>query len=404
MKVIIDHQIFFQNRFGGISKIFMEVVRRLKERRIEFQTSVNIDSYGKGVLKELSSHSQINLPDFFSLYTAYKIIQKTLSIFGFAMPEILMKRERGIFKFSLRKQIRIINEQVCEKLLSNEFQIFHPTYFQSYYGDALARSKTKMVLTVYDLVHELFPEYYGSSNFILKNRKTLCELADHIICISNTTKKDLLRLYPSISEEKVSVIYLAGDLSEEKEMDNDLPYQKYILFVGNRSDYKNFTTLLKSFALVRKETEIHLLCAGGGNFSYSEKREIGEFGLTNFVHQHSIGSDAQLASYYRNAEMFIYPSLYEGFGIPLLEAMSVGCPVLCSQIEVFQEVAWQAAYYFDPKNPNDLKNKINDLLNRKELRDNLIQAGFARVKQFSWNQCADAHILVYESLTQSHAK
>ncbi|XDD45036.1 glycosyltransferase family 4 protein [Leptospira sp. WS39.C2] len=404
MKVIIDHQIFFQNRFGGISKIFIEVIRRLKERRIQFQTSVDIGSYGKGILKEFSSNTQINLPHFFSLYTAYRIIQTSLSFLGCSMPEFFLKRERGIYKFSLRKQIRNIDEQVCKTLLSNEFQIFHPTYFQSYYGEAIRKSKTKMVLTVYDCVHELFPDYYGTTNFILKNRKSLCELADHIICISNTTKKDLLRLYPAIPEGKVSVIYLAGDLSDEKEIEDPLPFEKYLLFVGNRSEYKNFSTLLKSFSLLKTEKEIHLICAGGGNFSFTEKKTIDALGLTNFVHQHSFGSDAQLASYYRNAQMFIYPSLYEGFGIPLLEAMSVGCPVLCSQIEVFQEVALDAAYYFDPKDPIDLKNKISELLNGKEHREKLIQSGYTRVKQFSWNQCADEHILVYESLTQSHAK
>jgi glycosyltransferase involved in cell wall biosynthesis len=406
MKVIIDHQIFFQNKFGGISKIFIEVVRRLKEKNIELQTSVGIEEYSKGILIDHSTDRQINLPGFFTLYSVFLFIQKFYTFFGYPMPEFLLKRERGIYKFSLRKQINRLNEKVCHELLSNEFTVFHPTYFQFYFEDSVRNSKTKMVLTVYDCVHELFPEYYGRSNFILKNRKSLCELADHIICISNTTKADLLRLYPSISMNKVSVIYLAGDLSKEKVVESNLPFKDYLLFVGNRSDYKNFSVLLNAFSLLQEENprQVNLLCVGGGNFSYWERKLIDRLGLSNYVHWKPILSDSQLASYYRNASIFIYPSLYEGFGIPLLESMSVGCPVLCSHIDVFREVACEAAIYFDPKDPMDLKNKMIEILSENQVQEKLIENGFNRVKHFSWDQCADEHIQLYESLTQSNAK
>ncbi|TGL04526.1 glycosyltransferase family 1 protein [Leptospira bouyouniensis] len=403
MNIIIDHQIFFQNRFGGISKIFLEILRRLRERNINVETSVKVDSYSRGILIDRVTNEQINLPGCISLYRVYKIIERIYLYFGFSLPEFLIKRERGIFKFSLRKQIKKIEGVVCNELLSNDFTIFHPTYFQSYYLDALENSRTKMIITVYDCVHELFPEYYGDSNFILKNRQKLCEIADHIICISHTTKNDLLRLYPSVSKEKVSVIYLAGDLSSEMVISNNLPFNEYLLFVGNRSDYKNFSVLLNAFSILREEEQIYLLCVGGGGFSLSEQKSIENLGLGDSVYWNSIISDAQLASFYRNASLFIYPSLYEGFGIPLLESMSVGCPVLCSNIEVFYEVAGDAASYFDPKDPIDLKNKIKEILSEKHLKEKLIRQGFDRVKNFSWNRCADQHILIYESLSQLNA-
>lgn len=202
MKILFDHQIFFQNKYGGISKIFLEIIRRLKERNLEFDTAVSIEEYQTGILKDPISKIQINSPVFFSIFTIYQWTRFVFRLFRLQIPDFLSKRESGIFKHSLRNQIHIINTKVNESLEKNQYSIFHPTYFQSYYLPSLGSSQTKMVLTVYDCVHELFPEYYGKSNFILNNRKALCESASHIICISNRTKKDLLRIYKTIPEKK----------------------------------------------------------------------------------------------------------------------------------------------------------------------------------------------------------
>ncbi|TGL33617.1 glycosyltransferase family 4 protein, partial [Leptospira bourretii] len=268
------------------------------------------------------------------------------------------------------------------------------------YLPSLESSKTKMVLTVYDCVHEIFPEYYGNSNFILNNRKALCESASHIICISNTTKKDLLRIYKTIPEKKVSVIYLAGDLSGEPKTPLFFSIGDYVLFVGNRADYKNFKLFLEAFDHLRKSENIHLVCAGGGSFSFSEKKWIREKKLDQFVHQIPFSSEAMLANLYRNAKVFVYPSLYEGFGIPLLEAMSVGCPVLCSDTEVFHEVAGDAAWYFDPKNVLDLESKLLHLLDSENDQKELSERGYIQAEKFSWNKCADEHIRIYQTLSE----
>ncbi|EMJ86671.1 glycosyltransferase family 4 protein [Leptospira meyeri] len=400
MKILFDHQIFFQNKYGGISKLFLEIIRRLKEREITFDTAVSIDEYQTGILRDPFSKIQINSPSFFSIFTIYQWIRFVFRFFHQQIPEFLSKRESGIFKRSLRNQINQINTKVNVSLTHNEYSIFHPTYFQSYYLQSLRSSRTKMVLTVYDCVHELFPEYYGKSNFILNNRKVLCESASHIICISNTTKKDLLRIYESIPEEKVSVIYLAGDLSTEPKTFPVFSLGEYFLFVGNRGDYKNFKLLLEAFFHISKLKNIHLVCAGGGSFSYSEKKWIREKNVDKFVHHVSFSSEAALANLYHNAKAFVYPSLYEGFGIPLLEAMSVGCPVLCSDTDVFHEVAGEAALYFDPKNVFDLQSKLLHLLDSENDRKELSLKGYTQVKKFSWNKCADEHIRIYKKLSE----
>ncbi|MCW7490367.1 glycosyltransferase family 4 protein [Leptospira meyeri] len=400
MKILFDHQIFFQNKYGGISKIFLEIIRRLKEKEIKFDTVVSIEEYQTGILRDPFSKIQINAPGFFSIFTIYQWIRFAFRFFHQQIPEFFSKRESGIFKRSLRNQINQINTKLNESLKRNEYSIFHPTYFQSYYLPSLQSSRTKMVLTVYDCVHELFPEYYGNSNFILNNRKVLCESASHIICISNTTKKDLLRIYKSIPEEKVSVIYLAGDLSTEPKMVPVFSLGEYLLFVGNRGDYKNFKLLLEAFFHLSKLKNIHLVCAGGGSFSYSEKKWIREKRLDERVHHIPFSSEATLANLYQNAKVFVYPSLYEGFGIPLLEAMSVGCPVLCSDTDVFHEVAGEAASFFDPKNVSDLQSKLLHLLDFENDRKELSLKGYTQVKKFSWNKCADEHIRIYQKLSE----
>lgn len=400
MKVLFDHQIFFQNRFGGISKIFLETMRRLKELNITFDTSVFVEDYAKGILRDPISRSQVNLPGFFSIFTIYRWICFVFVFFRRPIPEFFTKRESGILKRSLRNQIENLNSKVNESLVNNKYSVFHPTYFQNYYLPSLEASRTKMVMTVYDCVHELFPEYYGSTNFILNNRKELCDAAAHIICISETTKKDLLNLYQNIPEKKVSVVYLAGDLSQEPKVSNALPFEDYILFVGNRADYKNFKFLLDAFYKLSKSKKIHLVCAGGGKFSSTENKWIQKYKLNEWVHQVSFTSETTLANYYQNAKLFVYPSLYEGFGIPLLEAMSVGCPVLCSGIDVFREVTGNAAAFFDPRDSFDLESKLLELLDSDKIRNELVQQGYKQVKKFSWDQCADEHIRIYHMLSE----
>ncbi|MGE8720175.1 glycosyltransferase family 4 protein [Leptospira terpstrae] len=397
MKVLIDHQIFFQNRYGGISKIFSEIIRRLNERKIPFDTSVSIGEYNQGILRDPKTKLQVNHSPFLSLATIYFGILRFFNILRLPYPEFLTKRESGILKKSLSKNISMLNGRVNTALTNHEYTVFHPTYFQDYYLSNLKDSNTKMVLTVYDCVHELFPEFYGSNNFILRNREGLCKASDHIICISETTKKDLIKLYPNISSKKISVIHLAGNLSHHVEI--SIPFTNYILFVGNRSDYKNFKILLDAFVSIAKENEIHLVCAGGGKFRRQEKQWITSFGLEPYVHQVNFDSEQFLANLYRKAKVFVYPSLYEGFGIPLLEAMSVGCPVLCSSIEIFHEVAGDAAMYFNPKDHLELRTKILELVGSEKMRNELVQQGYIREKKFSWNQCADEHIRIYQSLS-----
>ncbi|EMY69585.1 glycosyltransferase family 4 protein [Leptospira vanthielii] len=400
MKILFDHQIFFQNKYGGISKIFFEIFKRLNDKKIEYTCSVDLSSYSEGIIFEKNTKKQINRVSFFSLYSVYKIVIALLLKFRFPISDFILNKDSGVQRFSLSKQIKYLNEKVNGAILNNEYTVFHPTYYHRYFLPLLKRSNTKLVLTIHDCVHEIFPEFYGSNNFILRNREILSVAADKIVCVSHSTKADFLRLYSHIPEKKVSVIYNAGDLSNEPIETPPFANQEFLLFVGNRGEYKNFFFLLKAFSLIVKKKNLYLVCAGGKKFSSHEKKEIKKMNLEKQVVHVSFSSETILANLYRNAKLFIYPSLYEGFGIPLLEAMSVGCPVFCSQINVFKEVAGDAAAYFDPLNHFALSELLVESLNSTEKLNSLRVKGFARVQNFSWEKCADSYLKIYEELSK----
>ncbi|MCW7493192.1 glycosyltransferase family 4 protein [Leptospira sp. 2 VSF19] len=400
MKVLFDHQIFFQNKYGGITKIFFEIFKKLDQERINYSIPLDLSSYEDGKIFSQFGARQINQVKPFSLYGLYKV---TLSIFrklGLQIPDFLLNKESGIQRFSLSREIKFVNEEVVSALTNNEYTVFHPTYYHRYYLNSIEQSKTKLVLTIHDCVHELFPEYYGSNNFLLRNREILSKAADRIVCVSNSTKDDFLSIYNHIPKEKVFVIHNAGDLSKEPVEGTQDFGADYILFVGNRGEYKNFEFLLKVFSSLSREKKLILVCAGGKSFSPKELKNINGLGLSDKVKHVSFSSDTVLANLYRNAKLFVYPSLYEGFGIPLLEAMSVGCPVFCSDIKVFKEVAGDAAEYFDPKNATAFCELLLENLNSTHKLESLRMKGYERVKAFSWDKCTNSYLEIYKELSK----
>ena len=163
----------------------------------------------------------------------------------------------------------------------------------------------------------------------------------------------------------------------------------FFLFVGSRKRYKNFSLLLKSYSLDEKiKKNFDVVCFGGGKLIREEINNIKDLEIdVSSIHQIE-GSDEVLSSLYSSAEALIYPSKYEGFGLPILEAMSFGCPVLSSNTSSLPEVYGDAALNFSPTSPDELLNCITKIINDNELKDTYIKKGYAREKIFSWKKCA----------------
>ena len=240
----------------------------------------------------------------------------------------------------------------------------------TYYFPIKPPTGTRGILTVYDMIHEKYPKYFAASPFISRIKAASVAAADHVICISESTRRDLLTIY-DIPEERVSVTHLGFDplrslLTGESSGDfrarilgADAPY---LLFVGSRVNYKNFQGLLDAYAASASlRMNCFLLCFGGGDFTGAERVAISKAGVEGRV-RYLGGSDAILAACYAHASLFVCPSLYEGFGIPVLEAMSLECPVACSNSSSLPEVVGDAAKLFDPLNRDSVRDALESVL------------------------------------------
>ncbi len=174
----------------------------------------------------------------------------------------------------------------------------------------------------------------------------------------------------------------------------------YILFVGSRSGYKNFLPFIHEAAPVMKKENISLIAAGGGIMNAEEINTFKKLATEDKVVAFSHVSDQFVVQLYSKALVFIFPSLYEGFGIPVLEAMQCGCPALLSNNSSLPEVGGSAAAYFDPFTENGLQAKLQELVTNKEERNRMKSAGKEQVKKFNWDNTAREHIRVYKKLLQ----
>lgn len=282
----------------------------------------------------------------------------------------------------------------------NSPDILHETYYNSY---DLSSPNCKTILTVYDMIHEKFSNGMNASERKVSDiKKRSIKRANQIICISENTKKDLLEIF-DVDPDRVSVVHLGCSLTVAIDLlESPIVTVPYLLYVGARGYYKNFKTLLQAFAISNKiSNEFKLVCFGGDEFSRSEKMEINRLKIKEDKIIHFKGDDRLLANLYTNATAFIYPSLYEGFGIPPLEAMHLSCPVICSTAASIPEVVGEAGYYFDPHSSEDIVSAIESVAFSQEARKKLIEQGLKRITEFSWGKCAQETYSIYKSVYPS---
>lgn len=277
--------------------------------------------------------------------------------------------------------------------------ILHETYFSI---DGFCPVGAKRVLTVYDMIHEKYADSFDGSVGTSNPKRIAAQRADHVICISECTRQDLVNIC-QIPIEKTSVVHLGvDDVFSPISQDADSHFQfqkKFLLYVGKRSGYKNFIGFLRAFASSSYLKENYsIVCFGGGLIDASELAVVDSIGLKRDQLVHYFGSDELLASIYRRAQALVYPSLYEGFGLPPLEAMATGCPVICSNTSSLPEVVGDAGEYFDPLSQESMMGAMEYVLRSPVRRDDLIAKGNAQVVKFSWERCAHETIREYQKL------
>jgi glycosyltransferase involved in cell wall biosynthesis len=386
MNILYDHQAFSSFAYGGVSRIYCELLNAyMKDPGIHFSLSL-----------KYSDNVYLNNADW---NTTVRPFLKRISLQGgIGMPHHLIKNfvVKRVNNYRKRE-----NRKYSEKMIAEgSYDIFHPTYYDPYFLDLLQNKP--FVLTVYDMIYELFPEYYPSTQKFLVGKSLLLQKAAKIIAISENTKKDLIKLY-HLPDKKIEVIYLASSLKSETGAQDynteelKLP-ERYLLYVGNRALYKNFLFFAESILpLLSKDNTLSMICAGGKDFTQTEKLLFRTWGVEHRIHYVPV-NDAILATLYTNALAFVFPSLYEGFGIPILEAFACNCPVLMSNTSSLPEIAGNACVSFDPKDKISIVDAVNQVLSDKSLREDLCKKGKERVKIFSWERTAKETKQLYENI------
>ena len=364
MKVFIDGMIFGRQRIGGISKVWEAYLNRLPSYNLDVKLLIPFRKKNPSLINVLAQE------------TGYTIAH-----------DLLYWPARYFERVPVRSRL------LAGLYLDRDTDIFHSTFLSTVYSKPV-----KTVVTVHDLIPELFEKKQSTrwTAMTLDIRRRVFENADHLIAISKNTRDDLLRLYPTIAPEKVSLIYngiTLHDASPEANVSLDemnrlynarLSPQGYYLYVGNRDAYKNFALLPDWLAACKDRGHVHVVCIGGENADALRQR-LAVRGLTDHFTFLPVVSDAGVTTLYRHATALVYPSKYEGFGLPVLEAMAQGCPVLCSRVSSLPEVGGEAALYFDPDDPASLDDAVRRLAQAS--RQTLQTKGRAQVARFISSRC-----------------
>lgn len=310
----------------------------------------------------------------------------------------ILDLDKRNFDFKYIKNSKNIYKEISKILdLNSNDKIYHPTYYSKDIIN-LKSKNTKIVLTVFDMISELFPEKKPRLRKPKDAKKICVSRADHIICISNQTKKDLIQIY-DIPDEKISVTYLGSDLHllpiiHSKRIVNS----KYILYVGKRGGYKNFKNLLSAYSESSYlKSEYLVVAAGGGAFNNNERVELERLNVSSKVVQIDL-DDQTLSQLYRDAECLVYPSLYEGFGLPPIEAMSLYCPVIASAAGSIPEICHDAASYFEPSDLTSIIETLTNTLQNEKKKNVMRLKGLEIASKYSWENTAKLTLEVYENL------
>ena len=270
--------------------------------------------------------------------------------------------------------------------------IVHSTF---YLPNGLRRRRVgKRVVSVHDMIPELLPSTKRRLDLLTLKERHVRE-ADQVICVSESTKRDLLRVYGDIAAP-VHVIHHGVSSRFQPGLDRvDFLPERYILFVGHRHQYKDAEVLFRAFArIAQSDYEIDLLCVGGNGLSRQEGLMLEELGIRQRVSQRFL-SDDLVAVAYSNAELFVFPSRFEGFGLPALEAMASGAPTILARSTSLPEIGGDAALYFAPGKIDELTECISTVLSDTSISQSLRSHGLDRARTFTWTRSADLTAEVY---------
>ena len=365
MRVVVDGIVGSHQRIGGVSRIFQEILPRMAQQDPSLEIVFLATS---GIWRQMR--------------------RREPRIRAFPQLPWRAGRIRG-WPFVAR---RIVNPLLQRAALTTD-TIWHSTYFS-----LPPKRDVRTVATVYDMIPEM-NLLQISVDFRQQRRQTILR-ADRVLCISENTRQDVIRLY-GVTPAKVLAVWPAynRDVFNAATVESVTPPpvdRPCLLYVGRRQGYKNFDLLLEAYARWRQRSHVALVVVGS-EWTPVEQRRLSELSLANQVVMLGNVSDELLRDLYRQALAFVYPSLYEGFGIPVLEAMACGCPVIASRIPTTLEIAGECPNYFSPDSEEELRSALDASLNREAVSAK-VAAGLTRVQRYSWDRTAAQTLATYREL------
>lgn len=351
LRVYFDYQAFTHQSFGGVSRYYAEIIRRLPQYGIEPIVGIRY-----------SNNTHL----------------KALGLDTRPAPN--------------RKSAKYLNRFYCrQEILEGQFDMIHATYFDPYVLKANKRHKP-LVITIHDMIDEVM----GEGHYMPRRKALLADKATRIIAVSEHTKQDVMSIL-NVAEERISVVYHGNSIVPVRPEQMPRLPKRYILYVGGRQrKYKNFDLFLRAMQPIVQKEGLDLVCVGAP-FSNDEITRIKSLGLEHNIYS-LFAEEDQLYTIYHHAGCFVFPSCYEGFGLPILEAWSAECPLILSNSSCFPEIAGDGAAYFEENDAADLTRQTWAVLQSPRMREQLISRGKTRLNDFSWDKAAKKTAQVYHQL------
>lgn len=283
------------------------------------------------------------------------------------------------------------------KLLWKKYDIYHSMVPYTGFAPVLLNKK-KSVITIHDLIPFFYKDMHPVSRAYYRFCSNICKKADKIITVSEYSKKDISKVL-KIPKEKIEVIY--NGIDHKRFYAKKAPKNKRfrIGFIGGLTKQKNVIALIKAFKELN-DKDCELFIGGKGKeydnlVNFVENNEIKNVNFLGYI------SDSKLPDFYRNLDVFIYPSLYEGFGLPPLEAMACGCPVICSNKYSLPEIIGDAGILVNPNDVRKILSSIKKVKNNKKIRENMKKKGIRQAKKFSWEKNAKETLEIYKKILKN---
>lgn len=381
MKILFD-ELGFAQPHGGVSRYFAEMIKRLPS---DMEWHLTVKTTNNVYLQEAP-------------FGISKMERSICELSGKIHPARLGRmvarfcQMAGQWLPGCRAFDEVRNRWESRKVVAHgDFDIFHMTDPHPRWNSwRRVVGRKPIVATVHDLIPEIF---YPKDFLIRRMRQNMLRDASHIIAVSENTKRDIIKFYGT-SPEKISVVYHGYlPVAVPKSVNFKLP-SRYILYVGKRTYGKNYDNFREAAIALMRENKGLSLVLTGEPLTTAEQMPYKTAGVLNMVHQRFL-TDSEMRYVFAHAAVFVCPSRYEGFGIPILDALSAGCPVVLSDASCLPEVGGDAALYAGIDDIRGLKHQIQKVLDDKQLVCELRKRGLQRAESFSWEKCASETADIY---------